>query len=435
MEKQYTIYVYGFDRIGFDIKEIIRKNIKQFNIYFIPFEDKKPLDSSDGVIIPQGIFEVLKSNRDSFGVSYNVQTHKDLLLHREREISNLNKNGKWVCFIVGEIIDSVRGGQYGMETLNIRDTDLCKKVLNGLRVQRNAIKGNPHLQCKVDEFRKFVEKYGVAKTSFEVPDGKNDDYKILVELDNMICGFEYQKKIFFIPAHILDVSNDKAFEIASELSEDINDYITKRQLEVPVWLSEISFSQEKLLSKNLYNIHKKEVELTQELNQFRIYKAILTTSGDILHGLISKILREYFSVNIDSSDDYKEDIKVLDKNNEIAAFIEVKGTKKGIKREYINQVDSHKERAEVPCETPGILIINNEMSVEGFENRMNTIIASEQIIHAKKNNILIVRTIDLLNLMILLEKNPGKKEIFLDIVLNNSGWLKVESNKYDIIEK
>ncbi|GAH05117.1 unnamed protein product, partial [marine sediment metagenome] len=189
------------------------------------------------------------------------------------------------------------------------------------------------------------------------------------------------------------------------------------------------------LSDKLNELHKKEIDIEKELTQFQNYKAILTTSGDILNELISKILNEYFLISIDSSDNKKEDIKILNEKDDIIAFVEVKGTKRGVKREYIDQADSHRERAGVTNETPGILIINNEMSIEGIENRKEAVIAKEQIIHATNRNVLIIRTIDLLNLMLLLEKDQDRKSRFLSIVLNNSGWLKVESNKYDIIKK
>lgn len=436
MEKQYTIYVYGFDRIGFDIKKPVKKRIKQFNIHFIPFKDDQPLDSADGVIMPQGIFEVFESYSSRWRGSYvNVQIYKDLLLHREREIFNLIKNGKWVCYIVGEITDSVTSGQFGIETKDVHDTDLCKRTLNALRIRRNAIEGNPYLHCKVDEFRKFIEKYGVAKTEFEIPKDNNDEFKILIESNDITSGFEFQKKLFFIPAHFVNISNNALFTMAEELTEAIFNYIAKRQLDTPPWLSEIKFAKESILSDKLNKLRKKEIDIEKKLTQFQNYKAILTTSGDILHELISKILHEYFLIRIDSSDNKKEDIKVLNEKGDIIAFVEVKGTKRSVKREYINQVDSHRERAGVTNETHGILIINNEMSIEGIENRKEAVIAKEQIIHATNMNVLIIRTIDLLNLMLLLEKDQDRKSRFLSIVLNNSGWLKVESNKYDIIKK
>jgi len=435
MDKRYTIYVYGFDRIGFDIKKPVEKSLRQFNIHFILFKDDQPFDSADGVIIPQGIFEDLKPYSTYLGISYNVRVYKDLLLYREREISNLIKSGKCVCFIVEKIVDSVTTGQFGMETQDIHNTDLCKKVLNTLKIQRNAIEGNPNLHCKVNEFSRFIEKYGVAKTEFEIPKDNSEEFKILIESNSKTSGFEFQKKLFFIPAHFVNKTNVALFKMAEELADAIFSYIAKRQLDTPHWLSEMKFSNESILLDKLNKLRKEEIDIEKELNRFQKYKAILTTSGDILNELISEILQEYFLISIDPSDNKKEDIKVLNEEGDVIAFIEVKGTKKSVKREYINQVDSHRERAGVTNKTPGILIINNEMSIEGIENKKGALIAKEQIIHATKMNVLIIRTIDLLNLMLLWEEVQDRRSQFLSIVLNNSGWLKVESSKYDIIKK
>ncbi|GAH08966.1 unnamed protein product, partial [marine sediment metagenome] len=84
-----------------------------------------------------------------------------------------------------------------------------------------------------DEFRKFIEKYGVAKTEFEIPKDNNDEFKILIESNDVTSGFEFQKKLFFIPGHFVNVSNNALFTMAEELTEAIFNYIAKRKLDTP----------------------------------------------------------------------------------------------------------------------------------------------------------------------------------------------------------
>jgi hypothetical protein len=64
--------------------------------------------------------------------------------------------------------------------------------------------------------------------------------------------------------------------------------------------------------------------------------------------------------------------------------VEVKGVSGGVKREYINQVDSHRERRSLTPEVPGWLIINDFMGTEGLEKRIDKTFDSHLMDHAKK---------------------------------------------------
>ena len=115
-------------------------------------------------------------------------------------------------------------------------------------------------------------------------------------------------------------------------------------------------------------------------------------------------------------------------------MVEIKGTTKGIKREHINQVDSHRERNELPPSIPGILLINNEMSIEGITQRLTTTVDEEQIKHAQKLNVLIVRTIDLLFLMKHLEDDPKRKDKLLRLLSSRGGWVSTNLEGYKLIQ-
>ena len=62
-------------------------------------------------------------------------------------------------------------------------------------------------------------------------------------------------------------------------------------------------------------------------------------------------------------------------------------------------------------------------------------IAGEQIKNAVKNNVLILRTLDLLRLLSLkLDKNIPKNEI-ISLLSTNYGWLKVSRDKWEVIQE
>lgn len=53
--------------------------------------------------------------------------------------------------------------------------------------------------------------------------------------------------------------------------------------------------------------------------------------------------------------------------------------------------------------------------------------------HARKMNVLIIRTIDLINYMILQQDNINRSHQSLDILKNNVGWLKVSQTGIETI--
>ncbi len=60
------------------------------------------------------------------------------------------------------------------------------------------------------------------------------------------------------------------------------------------------------------------------------------------------------------------------------------------------------------------------MKKSGIDKRLYTKVADDQIKHATKLNVLIIRTIDLLFLMKNLEKKKEKKDIMIEL-LNSGG--------------
>ena len=112
---------------------------------------------------------------------------------------------------------------------------------------------------------------------------------------------------------------------------------------------------------------------------------------------------------------------------------EVKGTNKGVKREYINQADSHRERSGFRHDFPTLLIVNTNIKNARSVVEKDQEIACEQILHAKKMNILLLRTLDLLELLRLYLNGQITSNDLKILLINNTGWLKVGKDGYAII--
>ncbi len=426
-----NILVYGFDMLGYQNPSEplnISTNIK---IQFSNFSVQLNLDDFNGVIIPQGIFESIERSKTSIYTYYDIKVETDLLYEREREVINLLKQDNWICFLVSDIIDAIpQGGR----TKNIKDTDLCKRVLNSFNIRRRRPNVLTYLESKSNEFLEYIKEYGVAKNVFDFIQS-NTKPKVLITSGRATVGFEIKKKIFVIPFHTTKINTPTLRHFSKTIANAILDYRQKNIILLPSWLNSFQFEKEKFLDKEIDNLKKKLADFQIDLKKWQEYKSILIISGDLLRDKIVIILEDFFKFKVDPNDEGIEDAKIVDENLVPIFMLEIKGSKKGIKREHINQVDSHRERNNLPTSIPGILFINNKMDVVGIENKLKTTVPKEHIKHAKRLNVLIIRTIDLLYLMKHLERETNKrKEVMANLLNSGGGWLSADLSEYKIID-
>ena len=305
-------------------------------------------------------------------------------------------------------------------------TDLCKRILNAFGVNRALLdSAATWIETLRDEFRTFIERYGVAQTAFYLP--QRGDPRVLAKWKGNAVGLEVYSSLFLLPFHTTNL--DAAGEVASLVADAIVSYRRKVRLMVPEWVKGFAFGGEAALLRQKSELTQQLETTEQALAEWMSYKAVLVTSGELLKTKLVTILSGYFCLNVDPLDEYREDFKILGfgEDPKVEALGECKGVKTGTKREHINQVDSHRERSGLDELTPGLLIINNQMDIESLEGRANTTVAPEQVRHARSFNVLVVRSIDFLWLMFLWEsKSPRERgDEFLKLLGRGGGWLHV----------
>jgi hypothetical protein len=303
-------------------------------------------------------------------------------------------------------------------------------------VARIALPKNPIavLDPKRSEFVAYLHDYGVAHTILQLGSEHKSTCRSLATFDEKyIVGFEFLARLFFLPFHTASKDDQTAATIATMVAGAIVTYRQKREVEVPDWVDAFVFCRETELSTQMEAARRQVTALEVEAEQWRGFKGVLTASGDLLKDRILAIVNAFFGVKTDPLDEGREDFKILNDDSNVLAIAEVKGTNGGIKREHINQVDSHRERNGLTQETPGILIINNEMTISELSARLATKVPAEQIVHARRLNCLIVRTVDLLFLMRHLENNENRKAELTSLLLAGGGWLRSGEDGYEIV--
>lgn len=432
-EHQYNILVYGIEKRGFGkpSQEISNRN---FKLFFEPFTTEKRFNEFDGVILFQGIFETYKYESDYLDGTYlNHSYDRNELDKRKKELNLLITKGGFACFILHKpFVDSYYRSGYSTE--NLSSTDLCKYSLNFSSFYREDFSSRAtHVNSLRDEFTRFLELYGAASSSFE---NYNNglDWRIIAKVNDSVVGMILFDREFFIPSLLPENTDDKIFEYFTLLAESLTSSFNKLRVEIPSWLAQFSFEKERDLSEKKQQLQEEIENIDSSMSKYTQFKKILLGSGDILVEHVATVLKDGFTFKINSEDEYKEDLKIINDNKEPLIFIEVKGTNRGVKREYINQTDSHRERAGLDSDFPALLLINTHIKKSVSIEDKDQPIPEDQIKHAVKIGVLILRTLDLLFLLRHTDNGKISQQEIYEIFCNNVGWLKADADNWEIIQ-
>lgn len=429
-KRSYEILVYGIEKKGLDIPpvEIQKRNYK---LIFESYNTQRRFDEFDGVILFQGIFESFKQVESRGGLIRNLVCNYDLdeLDKRIKELQLLLESKGFVCFILCEpFIDYASG--------NCKTTDLTKIYLNYSSFYRKKIGGRAtYVKSKRSEFERFLKRFGAAYTYFQ---NLNDyiDLRVIAETESSIVGMIIYDNQFFIPSLIPDNNPKVIEEYFDLLTNALTATCNKLIYEIPAWVNSFEFAEETKLKDEQQSVEKQWEQIIAQREILQRFKRILLLDGELLVEAVVDVLRNGFNLTVDDTDEYREDVKILDEKNNPIIFVEIKGTNKGVARKYINQCDTHRQEAELPPEFPSILIINTHIKNARTVAEKNKPVPSDQIRHAARNNVLILRTLDLLLLLAqILDDNISTtiKEVISELT-TKSGWLKASSETWEIIK-
>lgn len=436
-QNKIKIMVYGVETIGYKYEDDIET--KEFSITFHPIDTDEEFNNFDLVIFFDKTFE-----RRSDGKIFCTD-EKELLKRIKQLFSLLNKGGS-VCALVYRVQDEYWTEPYfgGPQKHYSDDTSLLKVFLNdiGIGPSERHLSDVPLKHFKVfrSEYVDFIEKYGVTETYFANLYKVSEHIKPIAKSESMSknVGLLYQEKVFLIPCLVADKDVKNTEKLFTSLGKALTESLRKLSTEIPAWIDDqVLFPQEKEIRQTI-DEHKKALSgLEEEKNKYHKLKSILCLSGDALVDRVSFAFSTFMGFDVESIEDFKDDLKLFLPDEEdkpvLIAIGEVKGVNSGVKREFINQTDSHRERIGLSTDLPALLIINTRMDAVDLE-RKDLEVASEIIQKAVSNNILIIRTLDLINLIQLNENGEISLEDVHDIIKTKRGWLKADADGYDVIE-
>ena len=425
-ERHYQILVFGNERKGLAApKDAIRT--RNFTLKFENFGTSQRYNEFDGVILFQGIFERFEW-KSSYIQSYLEHSCDEAQLDkRKKEANLLLRKGGFLCFLLCDrFIDHE-------DHRDFKGSDLAKYHLNYPSFYReNFAKRVTHLDIKVDDFRRFLEIYGAANSHFR---HFNDslDARIIAEANGRMVGMVLRKLEYFIPALVPDNRPEIVAEYFTLLSDALVSSHVKLYQLLPQWIEAFKFEEESTLEMRRDELTAQVASIDSRLDQLKGYKGVLALSGSELVASVVRLFADGFQIVVDATDDFREDFKLIDENKKPFLLCEVKGTNSGIKREHVNQADSHRERSGHEHTFPTLLIVNTHIKNARSLDEKDKQVSTEQVVHAKRMGVLIVRTLDLLSLFHqFLCKRVTRKEV-ITLLTTNSGWLCVNSDNVSIL--
>ena len=425
--RTYRLVAFGMDKKGLTPprEPISHRN---FSLCFEPFDSPRRLNEYDGAIIFQGIFESFLTKDHWEGRRMHGSYNKRELDKRVKEVDLLLQNGGFVCFVLSEpFIDQIDRADFSTADLakiysRYRDfyrSNYTERVRSGLKPLRN-------------EFLRFLETYGAACSYFRNLN-KALSWRIIAKVRGQVVSFILWDQLVFVPVILPDNREELIEEFCSLLCEALTSFINKLQVEIPAWVDEFKFEHEKSLISARQEAQNKVAEIDKQLAELGKFKRIIVTSDDSLVDDVCYVLRNGFGLKVDDSDEGREDLRVIDDKGNSIVFIEVKGTNSGVKREYVNQTDSHRDGAQLPPEFPAVLLINTHIKNARTLEEKDQEVALEQVKHATLSNVLILRSLDLLQLLRLYRQERLSRGEFIGLLTKNVGWLRVRGDQAEIL--
>jgi len=423
--RHYQILVFGIEKRGLTApKDPVRT--RNFTLNFEAFNTSKRFNEFDAVVLFQGIFEQFERKHNYLSSHLVHDCLADDLDKRKKESDLLLNKGGVLCFLLSDrFIDHD-------DHRDFRDTDLAKHYLNYSSFYRDNFASRvTKLNVESDDFRRFLNVYGASNSHFQ-HHNESLETNLIATASGYMVGMVLHKLLYFIPALVPDNRPEVILEYFTLLGDGLISSHLKLRQELPQWIEAFEFQEENALKKRLANLTAEIESVNSTMDKFRSYKRILALSGGELVSSVADVFTNVFGIKVNSNDDYREDLKLLDDEGKPFLLCEVKGTNGSVKREHVNQTDSHRERSGYDSRFPTLLIANTNMKSSRSLVEKDQPIPLEQVIHAKKLGVLILRSLDLLCLAGKFMENQLARQEIIELLTENVGWLRVNDQNITV---
>ncbi len=427
--EKYQVLVYGIETQGlrYSKSQIDRP---KYRLVFAPHREAPRFQEFEGVILFQGTFEYFKWVNGGW-LRDQTLSHRwdpDELDKRTKELLSLLDADGFACLLLHDSFIDFAGSR------DFRGCDLSKRLVDACGFQREDFHSRaPVVRCHLNDFARFFEIYGAAWTSLQP--GLDDRLaKVIGSAGRQPVAVVRSGNVFLLPT-LLPKSTDEALEeFFTTLADAVVSAWEKLREELPPWADDFRFAEEE-------SALARQRDLTQELGQIGSqlqglwkFKKILSLQSEPLVDAVVWALEQGLGLRTRREEAFREDLSLVDGQGNQIAFVEVKGTNRGVQREHVNQADSHRERAGFPSDFPSILIVNTNIKNAASLADKDQPVPIEQVEHAVRNNVLILRTLDLLCLVGRALDGRMTREQVPQLLTQAGGWLRVTRDSCELVQ-
>lgn len=344
---------------------------------------------------------------------------------RDREFWTCFRKGRTFVFLLSDLLfdDNIPG-----------TIDLFRRVMKKVPAYWHNIPADGSLHCKIDDFASYIEKYGIAYSQARFTDYRFGKYSVsyISGGEDNATAFIATDQVFVLPARVPN-SYEDALDMAALATCNVLQYLERVSTRLPEWSREFEFSREEGSRKARDEAQVAVKQTSEALADYETRKRALCCQSDPLVAVVGDLLRNIFELHIDGDDRKRmEDLRILDEQGKVVALIEVKGISGNLKSRDVGQANLHRDRQDFPSTTPSILILNTFLKATSLEEKDQPP-NQEQIKYAARQNVLVMRTLDLLRFVDLVERGIATPQQFYDVVMSDNGWLRVDADAFTVI--
>jgi len=421
------LLVYGIEKAGIQPPASSISNTL-FELDFCPFEATKKFQDYDGVILFHSTFEIYSRIDTYHGLELRFSYYREELLRRRSQLRQLLEGKGYVCFLI------YRDFHTHVEGHDTKDKDLAKLFLPSSIYPSTTSNDLSIAYTYRSEFTTFLKTFGNVRTRFSYY-GRIASHirNVCATYDQKVAGFIAYDSRYFIPCRL--PGEDEAREFFVEIAKALVSTSAKLRQELPDWVDDFRFPPEEYLLTKEEELQKELEDMQSQKDVWNGYKRSLCYDGDLLVDSVVAVLKEGLGLHLDNkSDQGIEDKVIQDGDGNDIILVEIKGTNENVKSTNIYQADSHRGRRDKTHDFPSILIMNTFIkSSNSIEDKCREI-NSEQVKLAVLKKVLVMRTIDLLNLLHLKEQGKVNQNKISKILTESIGWLSVSQDTYEVKE-
>ena len=278
----------------------------------------------------------------------------------------------------------------------------------------------------------FFKQFGAAWAALSPPYG-DTTIKTLASVGSESVSVAINGCIFAIPTLIPNPAEEGVAEYFKILADGVVSLWDKLKGELPEWAHQYRFPEEVGILATKQKLWEEISQIEVQVSRFERLKRVLVLQGEPLVEAVMEVFDVALPLKARREEAFREDFMLIDSSGDPAALAEVKGVSKGVAREHVNQADTHRERYEMSAEFPSLLIINTNMKHSTALADKDQPVAPEQIRYAALHNVLVLRTLDLLNLASLHLSKKLNSEAVVELLTKSRGWLRVVGDTPEVL--